>query len=420
MSRGEKPGAAMTAAGARRSPAVIYYCFAHFLDHIPSQVQALSEIASVHVVFEVSPGGWRENLLGLPAGNFPPGVHRADDLVRRALPGRAADYFKNAAGIWYATFPGGRSIGNVTAALEMRRFIRRQAPVVVHIDGDSRRTPLWALGCKAPIVVSVHEPTLPGRRWNLVQRLAKWLTIRSADRLVVFSETARSALVDRKTIASKLCSTSLCTKDVFTQYGDASISEDDTPLVLSVGWLTRRKGLEVLVEAAHRLAASEPEVRFVIAGRPGQDYRSLVSCIAGGPARIEVIERFLTPDELANMLRRAWVVVLPYLGATQSGVVLTAYAFDKPVVASSVGGIREQVVDGETGLLVHSGDPGALETALRGILENGELRQRMASRIAAVRQAELSATTFARCCATLYAELLPSQAADLRGSSAVP
>jgi starch synthase len=57
-------------------------------------------------------------------------------------------------------------------------------------------------------------------------------------------------------------------------------------------------------------------------------------------------------------------VAVPYTRAYQSGVVLTAYAFQRPVVASAVGGLPEQVVDGVTGWLVPPADPAALAKAL--------------------------------------------------------
>src|SRR5262249_20581747 len=58
------------------------------------------------------------------------------------------------------------------------------------------------------------------------------------------------------------------------------------------------------------------------------------------------------------------VIAVPYTRAYQSGVVLTAYAFERAVVASTVGGLVEQVADGETGWLVPPADPAALARAL--------------------------------------------------------
>ena len=65
------------------------------------------------------------------------------------------------------------------------------------------------------------------------------------------------------------------------------------------------------------------------------------------------------------------LVVAPYLSATQSGIVQLAYGFEKPVVASRVGGIPEVVLDGITGYLVPPADPGAISHAVVDFFQKG-------------------------------------------------
>jgi glycosyltransferase involved in cell wall biosynthesis len=48
-------------------------------------------------------------------------------------------------------------------------------------------------------------------------------------------------------------------------------------------------------------------------------------------------------------------VILPYKSATQSGVIVDSYSFSRPCIAFNVGGIKEQIVDGQTGFLVSGG-----------------------------------------------------------------
>lgn len=58
------------------------------------------------------------------------------------------------------------------------------------------------------------------------------------------------------------------------------------------------------------------------------------------------------------------VVVLPYVSATQSGIVQIAYGFDKPVIATNVGGLPDVVTDGKTGYLVEAENPEKLAEAV--------------------------------------------------------
>ena len=128
-------------------------------------------------------------------------------------------------------------------------------------------------------------------------------------------------------------------------------------------------------------------------GGPGREDRD---CRAGrgllplpahdGPSAIA--SRFTTsivPDEGCNKLfQQASVVVLPYVEASQSGVIPLAYTFMKPVVATTVGGLPEMVEDGRTGYLVPPRD----ERALAAAVAPGVAKQAARSSIGAQRQAQ--------------------------------
>jgi len=91
-----------------------------------------------------------------------------------------------------------------------------------------------------------------------------------------------------------------------------------------------------------------------------------------------VIDNELIPDErVARYFGESSVVVLPYIDASQSGVVPIAYSFSRPVVATTVGGLPSVVEDGVTGLLVPPRDERALADALITLLEDEELRHKM-------------------------------------------
>ena len=77
------------------------------------------------------------------------------------------------------------------------------------------------------------------------------------------------------------------------------------------------------------------------------------------------------------MFRRASVVALPYVDASQSAVIPVAYTFGKPVVATTVGGLPELVEDGRTGFLVPPRDEQALADAVVRLLRDRELRHQL-------------------------------------------
>ena len=83
-------------------------------------------------------------------------------------------------------------------------------------------------------------------------------------------------------------------------------------------------------------------------------------------------DRRVLDDEAIDLFRRCSVLVLPYIGATQSALIAAAYSFGMPVIVSDSGALAEYVVPGETGWVVPEGDSAALAAALREALSDPE------------------------------------------------
>jgi glycosyltransferase involved in cell wall biosynthesis len=152
------------------------------------------------------------------------------------------------------------------------------------------------------------------------------------------------------------------------------LAEVTDPVVLFFGLLRPYKGIEVLLEAWRGLAGAE----LWIVGRPRV---ALEPLRAAAPPGTRFEPRFIADAELPAYFRRADVVVLPYLRTERldfSGVLATALAFGKAVVASDIGGFSEVAAAG--GLhLVAPGDPGALHRELARLLADPAARERLAA-----------------------------------------
>lgn len=150
----------------------------------------------------------------------------------------------------------------------------------------------------------------------------------------------------------------------------------EAPLVLLFGQLRVDKGLEDLLAAVQRL----PGLHVLIGG---QEAGALAACreLLADPAlrdRVTLREGFLEMSEAAKLFAAADVVALPYRVASQSGVLLLAYGFHRPVVVYPVGGLPESVIEGETGWVCASCDVDGLLGALTQVLQAGwpECRRR--------------------------------------------
>jgi glycosyltransferase involved in cell wall biosynthesis len=150
---------------------------------------------------------------------------------------------------------------------------------------------------------------------------------------------------------------------------------EDPGLILFFGSVDARKGTEYLVRAQSMITESVDYARIVIAGH-GTEFAHCRQLIQD-PSRFELHEGFVPNEDAADLFQRASLVVLPYLTASTSGVLVTAQTFEKPVVATRVGSLPDYVEDGKTGLLVPPADEKELANAIIKLLQNDELRHQM-------------------------------------------
>ena len=101
-------------------------------------------------------------------------------------------------------------------------------------------------------------------------------------------------------------------------------------------------------------------------GPRGEDARELDEMGAA------VVNRWLSGAEISNVLARYDLVVLSHIQASQSGVAATAFGAGVPVVATPVGGLVEQVIDGITGIMADRADSDALAEAIKQMILNPE------------------------------------------------
>jgi glycosyltransferase involved in cell wall biosynthesis len=153
------------------------------------------------------------------------------------------------------------------------------------------------------------------------------------------------------------------------------------PLVLLAARLLWDKGVGEFVEAARLLRANGVEARFVLAGAPDAMNPASVSQEQVEAWREEgVVECWGYRQDMPSVWRQAHIACLPSYREGLPKALIEAAAAGKPIVATDVPGCREMVLEGENGLLVPAKSAQALAEALRKLLGDPSLRQRMGAR----------------------------------------
>jgi glycosyltransferase involved in cell wall biosynthesis len=254
-----------------------------------------------------------------------------------------------------------------------KNWLEQTAPDIVHVN-SLLMLPEGTIAHKLglPIVVQVHEIPPPGRKRDLTLR---WAAV-VADVLIGVS----------RPVAEMLAKHAGRTPVVMIHNGVPRVEARPPPtsefVVGTVGHVSRTKGTDVFLEAAALALERRPDLRFEHVGptRPWGDdeFEDGVQTMAESPQlrnSVRMLGHRPAHDALAN-----WTIFV--LASRQEAFPLStleAMAAGVPVIATRVGGLPEQIVHLESGVLVPAGDPSAIAKWIERLHDDADLRARLAA-----------------------------------------
>ncbi len=350
---------------------VVYYTEAAYFDLGLSFIRAMSRLVELHVLLQVRPRMWPEGQLDLPPVSLPAGIVAAEPVLAD-LPAGVRSSWQNVASFRLVVHNEAQTLhpANWMVSHKAVQLMNRLRPEVIHLEGLPGRL-AWALpelrAC--PLVLTVHDPEPHSGRSNWKETLARRLALGRSDRFILHNHAQRDLFCSRYRVAPGRVDVLPLGAYYASREWSAGPTGDDGRTILFFGQISPYKGLDTLYQAAPLVAERVPGVRLIVAGKPVPGYQPPAVPALPNGGQVQTIERHIRNAEAARLFQEATVVVCPYNDATQSGVVLTAFAFGKPVVATRVGGLPEYVTDGETGLLVPPRAPELLAAGLADILQ---------------------------------------------------
>ncbi len=132
-----------------------------------------------------------------------------------------------------------------------------------------------------------------------------------------------------------------------------NLSFNDAKIILFFGYIRKYKGLMFLLDAMPDIIRKQ-NVKLIVAGEYYENetpYRDKIKEL-NLDNNIIVISSFIPENQVRYFFSACDCLVLPYVNATQSGIVPLAYFYDKPVIVTDVGGLSEVVIDSKTGFVV--------------------------------------------------------------------
>ncbi len=302
------------------------------------------------------------------------------------------------------------------AALPRLTWLARRADIVHSQGWEIPQIGLLAVLCMrltgTPIVQTAHGTFERAESFLRTRRVVRQLTGRLLRKMIVHTEADRSRIRawvgERSVVIPHGEYGGLASKGGGAERDAARAAlgvPAEAATTLLYGQLRTDKGLDELIAAVERV----PEVHLLIGGKEAGALAAVRERLEDPQLRERVTlrEGFLDMRETAELFAAADTVALPYRAASQSGVLLLAYGFARPVIIYPAGGMVEAVIDGETGWICSDSSVEALAAALADSVRAGhEECARRGLRGRELANERFSWPAIARRTAALYEEVL--------------
>ena len=236
---------------------------------------------------------------------------------------------------------------------------------------------------RAPVRIATHRGRIEAfPRWRQILH-GVLINIGIAHTLIAVSEQTRQQAIEEGIWESRITVIPNAVKPLdISAVNRAAIRKDlglndDNIFLLSIGRLTYQKGHEFLIQAMSKVASQFPNAKAGICGDgPLRPQLEAQIAEAGLSSHVRLLGAW---EDISPLLASAEIFILPSRWEGLSRALMEAMAAGLPVIASEVDGIKDLITDGVNGLLVPSEDAEALGNSILQLIDNAEMRKRIAA-----------------------------------------
>ncbi|MDZ7960108.1 MAG: glycosyltransferase [Aulosira sp. DedQUE10] len=273
--------------------------------------------------------------------------------------------------------PAMRHPKNIFSMWEMMHIIQEVQPDVLHVQESNDIWYLLTLLFKKmpPMVTTIHDVFgHPGDAEQVfASKYTRPIAFYRSQQLIVHTQQHKQTLNQQFRIPEERINILLHGElgSLYQRRSRKNALPKEPCTLLFFGRIWPYKGLKYLLQAMPLVAERIPDVKLIIAGRGENVYQYFPD--GYDEKRYEIINSYISNEDVVSLFERSTATVLPYIEASQSGVAALSYGMGTPIIASEVGGLKEIVRDQEDGLLVPPGDVQALANAIINLLSDQKL-----------------------------------------------
>ena len=333
-------------------PRVLYYVHTYFLDSCLETLQSIKNHVDIHLLIEVSPDSRKSTVFELSDTKQYKRLEKLKQVLSPELWQLFEPYFENISSVEVLFFKGKSMLGldSIMGGFFLGRLIHSRNYDVVHFDTASGRaiSSLFFLK-KHKLALTIHDPVPHVGEESLLLDLVRYFYKRQARSISFYSSYSTGVFKKfNKHVNGKLTQLRLQPYSFIAQFKQTPIA--NRRFILFFGQLSYYKGIDLLLEAIPKVLNVYPHEHFIIAGK-SQGFIVDKKLLEQYPYHITFFDDYLSVEQLSHLIHASKFVVCPYREATQSGVLMTAFAMGKTVMATNIGAFREYISDGINGML---------------------------------------------------------------------
>jgi len=258
-----------------------------------------------------------------------------------------------------------RSFRNFILVFKLKNKLKKYD--IIHFNGTMAVLPLLTFFLrKKKLVFTIHDlysHTGERTRYNFSEKLNRYM-IKSKHPVILHNLRDYASMCKKYPgKKEKIRYIPFGALDVYREFNKSDIQTAISD-VLFFGRISPYKGIKYLISALKILKQKGLNIHTIIAGEGYLPFepRTLKEL------NIHFINRYIKTEELVALINNTKLIVCPYTDATQSGVAMTAFAFNKPVIASEVGSFMDVIKNGINGFLVPPREPEKLAEKIEYVI----------------------------------------------------
>jgi glycosyltransferase involved in cell wall biosynthesis len=275
---------------------------------------------------------------------------------------------------YHSNLTGFLSFFNIRKFMKIKKFMASQKPDIIYYVGTHYWKPVIDLivPSDVSVVMTVHDPVIHAGEDYLAGRIAAAIEIRKPDAYILLNESQKDGFIRTRGIPEHRVA--VIPHGIFSSYRElpselanfpdfVPLTENAGKYFLFIGRIVEYKGIATLFKTFQTILDKTDRVLVVAgSGNFSEEEKQEISKIPDG--RLRIFNRWLEDAEISALTANAYMTILPYEGATQSGVIPLSAAFGTPSIASDSGGLSEQIVDGKTGFIFRAGNISELRNVM--------------------------------------------------------